>query len=68
MIIEPKCSIRKCIYMQGVIQPDGTELSEVACCLAFPMGIPQDIAHGDDKHTEIIEGQVGDYIFTKALE
>ena len=64
MILEPKCNKRNCIHFKGVLQPDGTELTEIVICLAFPLGIPNDIAYGNNKHTTIVEGQEGDYVYT----
>lgn len=63
MILIPKCFERKCKWFFGVTQPDNTELSEVVTCLAFPEGIPEDIAFGDNKHEKVQEGQVGSFIY-----
>lgn len=63
MIAEPKCSERGCIHLTGVIQPDGTELSERPCCNAFPLGIPDEIAYGDNKHMKEVEGQIKGYVY-----
>lgn len=65
MIAPPKCWERKCIYYQGIDQPDGTEMSERPVCFAFPKGIPDEIAYGEDKHNKIKEDQVGNYIYKK---
>lgn len=59
MIAEPNCSKRRCKYFLGVKQPDGTELTEVVYCSAFPDGIPIEIAYGDNPHTEPYEGDNG---------
>jgi len=45
-----QCEIRKCKHLQGILQPDGTEMSEVNYCEAFPDGIPNEIAYGNIKH------------------
>lgn len=66
MMIEPRCYTRKCKHYLGIIQPDGTEQSETNCCKAFPKGIPDEIAYGDNQHTEVISGQVGTYVFESA--
>lgn len=50
MLAEPQCSIRRCKHLLGVAQPNGEETSEVCVCVAYPDGIPDDIAYGDDKH------------------
>lgn len=59
MIAEPKCSIRNCRHFQGVKQSDGTEMSEVPYCEAFPDGIPDSIAYGDDLHLVPVPGDHG---------
>jgi len=44
----------------GIIQPDGKkELTERNYCRAFPDGIPDGIAYGDNKHDEIHYFQLG---------
>jgi len=58
MILEPECSKRRCKHYTGVDQPDGTERTERVVCEAFPDGIPDDIAYGDDPHTESRNGEV----------
>jgi hypothetical protein len=63
MIAEPKCYSRGCQHFMGVSRPDGTEASERAVCKAFPDGIPDEIAYGDDLHTKVKDGQVGQYVF-----
>lgn len=63
MIIEPKCRKRGCVYYGGIEQPDGTELSEQPVCLAFPKGIPEEIAFGDNKHSEPLPNQGNDIVF-----
>ena len=47
---------------------DCTNYTEDASCPAFPEGIPEEILIGDFKHTEVIDNQVGDYVFTKTNE
>lgn len=59
MIIEPNCFKRSCIHYIGVIQPDGTEESEVVTCKAFPEGIPDEIAYGNNKHLKPYPGDNG---------
>ena len=68
MIIEPRCSLRRCKHLIGIIQPDGSELSEVCACAAFPRGIPVDIAYGENLHSEVQPGQVGVYVFEADYE
>ena len=59
MIEEPRCSIRQCKHLMGVSQPDGTEESEVPFCRAFPTGIPDEIAYGDNLHLKPYPGDGG---------
>ena len=70
MLPTPKCfsDKRKCIHFLGVKQVDGTEESEILVCKAFPDGIPNDIAFGDDSHKEAKKGQKGDYVFEELKE
>ena len=56
MLRRPNCHKRKCRYFLGVSQPDGTEDTERATCSAFPDGIPDEIAYGDNEHLEPIDG------------
>jgi len=65
MIFEPKCFTRKCKHYLGVIQSDGTEMTEVNSCEAFPDGIPKDIAYGNNKHLKVLPNQKNDIIYEK---
>ena len=56
---EPACYTRGCVHYIGVSQPDGTELSEVNVCKAYPDGIPFEIAYGENKHTSPYPGDNG---------
>jgi len=66
MLEEPKCWLRGCKHYLGISQPDGTELSEVNYCEAFPDGIPWEIAHGTNPHDEVFPDQAGDIVFKGA--
>ena len=68
MIAPPKCYERDCVYYLGMLQPDGTELTEVPHCHAFPKGIPSEIAYGNNKHTAIHPDQEGTFVFQKRGE
>lgn len=59
MLTEPRCSERNCKHLIGVKQEDGTEATEVPVCAAFPNGIPQEIAYGDNPHTSPYPGDNG---------
>ena len=63
MIAEPKCFIRNCKNYIGVDQPDGTELTEKVICSAFPEGIPNGIAYGNNKHLVPYQGQTNSIVF-----
>lgn len=63
MMPPSKCEIRKCVWFMGFYQPDGTEVSEVHYCAAFPDGIPDDISYGDNLHTKVQKGQVGQFVY-----
>lgn len=65
MIPEPQCHTRQCKHFRGVtnIREDGEESGERPWCFAFPAGIPQDIAYGNNPHLEPVDGQFGDIFF-----
>ena len=65
MLEEPKCWKRNCKYYIGVIQSDGTEKTEVNNCEAFPDGIPEEIAYGNNKHLEVLPNQKNDIVYEK---
>jgi len=59
MLKEPNCSKRRCKHLTGVVKADGTERTERPACRAFPNGIPNKIAYGDDPHTKPVNGDGG---------
>ena len=65
MLRQPQCSKRNCKYFTGVFQSDGTESTERPACLAYPEGIPDEIAYGEDLHQEIRDDQDNDIIYEK---
>jgi hypothetical protein len=65
MLAEPNCYTRSCIHNVRVIQPDGTEMTERPACDAYPNGIPEDIAYGDDLHLEVRDDQDNEITFKK---
>ena len=65
MLAEPTCWTRKCKHYIGVIQPDGTEMTETNSCKAFPKGIPNEIAYGDNLHRKPLDDQGNDIIFER---
>ena len=68
MLLIPKCFDRKCKHYIGVIQPDGTELTETNVCKAFPKGIPNEIAYGDNLHLKPLKNQANIIVFEKEGE
>ncbi len=68
MLTESRCSIRKCKYYVGIIQPDGTEKTEAHFCGAFVKGIPIEIAYGNDLHETVKIGQDKPYVYEKDLD
>lgn len=65
MLAEPTCWARKCKHYIGVIQPDGTELTETNSCKAFPESIPAEIAYGENRHLRPLPGQGNKIVFEK---
>lgn len=59
MLARSRCWERGCKHYNGAIQPDGTELTETHACAAFPEGIPDDIAYGENLHLDEVEGDHG---------
>ena len=53
------CVGRMCVHFAGIMQPDGTEMSECTACLAFPGGIPVEIMSGENDHTQPVDGDGG---------
>ena len=65
MLAEPRCFTRRCRWYEGVRWLDATlgEASETNVCPAFPEGIPDTIAYGDDPHLTVHPLQVGLSVF-----
>jgi hypothetical protein len=63
MLADSKCYLRHCKSYQGIIQPDGTEETEKNACLAFPDGIPSDIAYGNNPHDRPTKDQSNAVVF-----
>jgi hypothetical protein len=66
MITAPKCYERHCIHYIGIIQPDGTEMTECCACEAFPEGIPEIIISGTNKHLTPLAGQGNTIVYKDA--
>lgn len=66
MILEPRCSQRRCKHLTGVFQPTGEEQGgELPACAAFPEGIPDDIAYGPNLHLVPVEGQQNEIVYER---
>lgn len=65
MMREPKCWTRACAHFIGV-RNDGDETTERVCCEAYPDGIPNEIAYGNDQHLELRGDEVRDLVFVES--
>lgn len=60
MMEEPNCSKRGCKHWLGFLDPTGQGVEgTVPFCVAFPDGIPDNVAWGDNPHTRPIDGDGG---------
>jgi hypothetical protein len=66
VLAEPRCSIRRCKHLGGVAQSDGTELTEVCICAAYPDGIPDEIAYGNDLHLVRRSDQENEIVYERS--
>jgi|TARA_B100000315_G_C14020799_1_gene338715 hypothetical protein len=62
MLSEPTCWTRKCKHFMGV--GGGKEPDQYVFCKAFPDGIPNKIAYGDNLHLEPLKKQGNDTVYT----
>lgn len=65
MLLESDCYKRHCKHYKGILQPNGTEIDEVNYCSAFPEGIPNEIAYGNNAHLKPTEDQKNDIVYEK---
>ena len=64
MIEQPRCWSRRCRHFGGVEEVGGEgEQFQVVVCPAFPRGIPERIAYGEDDHLTYVIGQEGTLVF-----
>jgi hypothetical protein len=65
--VTPNCydENRKCKFFDGFAIKEDVP---VPICKAFPDGIPQDIAFGNNQHKQPIKGQIGKYVFEEEKE
>ncbi len=64
MLLETNCSMRGCVFFDGVKFEPGEDGGNAAnnaipACLAFPDGIPNAIAYGRNDHTKPYKGDGG---------
>ena len=59
MLPPSKCQKRNCKHLGGFINEGGEEGTERVVCKAFPKGIPDEIAYGNNKHLEPFPGDNG---------
>ena len=57
MLVVPRCWERKCKHFEGA--SSGPEQDQFVKCAAFPRGVPNDIAYGNDLHLEPQKGDGG---------
>lgn len=64
--VVPNCydDDRQCRHFKG-FKFDGENPFPI--CKAFPDGIPEEIAYGDNRHEKPVKGQIGDYVFTQVV-
>ena len=67
MLAEPECYIRECKHFQGVKQPYKKEENEFVFCMAFPKGIPEEIAYGHNLHKQPILEQGNDIVYEQEM-
>jgi len=66
MIRIPNCAERDCEHLQGVKDTED-EANQIPVCEAFPDGIPDEIAYGDNPHTEPLENQDNDIVYKEVV-
>ena len=63
IMLPSRCFERGCRHYIGVAQPDGTEMTEMHVCEAFPDGIPNSIENGKNLHLKPLRGQKNNIVF-----
>jgi hypothetical protein len=63
MILAPSCYKRSCKHFRGVKNDGDDESGERVICAAFPDGIPDEIAFGDNLHKTPLDGQGNEIVF-----
>ncbi len=59
MLEQPRCSERKCTHYRGISGVLGREDVQRPVCIAFPAGIPREIAYGLNLHLMPVKGDNG---------
>ncbi len=62
-LAEPRCFTRSCKWLGDGEGLDDSEDNERVVCPAFPNGIPDRIAYGDDPHLTVAPDQVGEFVY-----
>ncbi len=57
MINEPKCRARSCKHYRGIVGEE--DQGQRPICAAFPDGIPDEIAYGNNLHLSPVAGDRG---------
>jgi hypothetical protein len=66
MLIVPECFKRRCIHLLGAEKSDPEdEETEYLVCEAFPGGIPDEIAYGDNLHLTPLPGQENSIVYER---
>lgn len=65
MLDTPRCYERNCKFFEGVRWLGSEESTEANVCPAFPQGIPEEIAYGNNLHTKPLKNQGNDIVFQK---
>ena len=66
-IEEPRCYSRRCIHFEGAkIAGNSTSGKAIVICPAYPKGIPERIAYGDELHLEVQDDQKGTLTYEEA--
>ena len=67
MLTRPECLARNCVYWIGIEMKGDDESTERPYCRAYPDGIPEEIAYGNDKHLSL-RGDEVEEVFYEELD
>lgn len=63
MLAEPSCWARRCKHFIGVQEEE--EENQKVVCKAFPDGIPDEIAYGNNKHLTPLPRQTNNIVYER---